>query len=81
MNIFMNLVKRFSEVGGTKAGVGALRKVRAPLLLASDISSWVPVSSSCFVRSTEKLTQVLRQVLQDLEAVPKDGGLNIILLN
>ena len=78
MNTFMNLVKRSSEVGGTRGGVGASGGVRASvgasLLPALDllIGPLAPASlSSSPARLTRVLTQGLRRVVQDLEAIAK----------
>ena len=77
----MNLMKRSSEVGGIRGGVGALGGVGASLLPASDLPPWAPASSSCSVGSMGGLTQGLRWVVRDPGAIAKDGGLNMILLN
>ena len=73
MNTFMNLVKRFSEVGGTKGGVEASEGVGDSLLLALDLlaGSWPASSSRSPARLTKLLTRGLRRVVQDLGAIAK----------
>ena len=82
MNIFMNFVKKSLMGGETKGGVGASKEIRALLLLALDFLArpWVPVSLSYSIELTKKLTQGLRWVVQDLEAIAIEG-LNVILSN
>ena len=82
MNTFMNLIKRSSEVRVIKGGVEASGRVRASLLLAFDLPAglWAPASSSSSsVKSTGMLTQKLRRLVQDPEAIAKDGDLIVML--
>ena len=70
----MNLVKRSSEVGGTKGEVEASRRIGASLLLALDLlaGSWAPAnSSSSPAESTGVLTRGLRWVVRDLGTITK----------
>ena len=75
----MNFLKRSVAGEGTRGEVGASRGVGASLLPTSDLLPWVPASSSCSFRSAERLTQGVRRVVRDLEAIVKEGGLNVIL--
>ena len=77
----MNLVKRSLELSGTRGGVKALGGVEASLLLAFNLLSWAPASSSCSMESTRGLTRGLRRVVRDPGAIAKDRGLNVIFLN
>ena len=53
----MNFVKRSSEGGGTRGGLGASGGIRALLLPASNLSAKPSAlaSSSCSVKLTERL--------------------------
>ena len=69
---------------GTRSRVGALKRVEALLLLASDFLAepWAPANSSCFLmRLAIRLTQKLYQVVWDFRTIAKDGDLNEIFLN
>ena len=69
----MNFVNRSLEGGRTRGGVGALRRVRASSLLASDLA---PASLSCSMGSTEELTQELRRMVRDSGAIAKEEEKN-----
>ena len=72
MNIIINLVKRFSEVGGTRGGVEASGEVGALSLPAlNPLAGPWPASSSSFpAELTGVLTQGLRQA-RDFGAIAK----------
>ena len=79
----MNFVKS-SMVGGMRGRVIATGRVKASLLPGLNLLArpWALASSSSFLaESTGVVTQGLRQVAQDLEAIAKDGSLNVILPN
>ena len=67
MNTFMNFEKRSLEGGGIRGGVGALGRVRASLLVVSDLA---PASLLCSPgMSAGRLTQGLQRVVQDFGAI------------
>ena len=79
MNTCINFVKKSSAGKATRGEVEVLGEVGALLLPASDFT---PASSSCFLGMLAGgLTQRLRQMMQDLGAIAKNGGLNVILLS
>ena len=74
----MNFVKRSLEKGKTKGRVGVLERVRALLLLASDL---MPASLSYSLKMSAKgLIQRLYRVMQN-PGVIAIKGLNVIFLN
>ena len=77
----MNFVKRLLVGGGTRAEVGASGGVRASLLPALDFLFALASSSCSLEMSAGGLTQGLHRVVQDLQAIVKDGGLNMIFPN
>ena len=69
MNTFKNFVNISSTEGGIKDRVGALGGIGASLLLTLDLTL---ASLSCFPgMSVRGLTQGLRRVMQDPEAITK----------
>ena len=78
----MNFVKKTLAKKGIRSRVGALEEIKALLLPALNLSSrfWVFASSSCSVRLNGKLTQGLRQVMQDPGAIAIKN-MNIVFLN
>ena len=81
MNTFMNFVKRSLEQGGTRSRVGASGGMGASSLPALDLPS-APAGLFCSpAMSARRLTQGLRQVMQDPGTIAKGGGLNVILPN
>ena len=83
MNTFINFVKKFLKGGGTKDGVGVSRGIQVLLLPALDLLAglWTLASSSYSVELTERFTQGLCRVVQDLSAIARNKNLNIIFLN
>ena len=75
-------MKRSLVERGIKSRVGALRKIRAPLMLALDLLTrfWVPISSFCSVKLTQRLMQGFYQA-QDSKAIVKNRSLFMIFLN
>ena len=80
----MNLMNRFLIGGKTRGGMGASKRVKTLSLPTSDIltGTWLPISLSCsLIGLIGRLTQELRQMVQDPGAIAKNGDLNIIFLN
>ena len=62
--------------------VGALRGIEASSLSASNLEPEILASSSYFLRIlAKKLTQKLRQVVQNLRVIVKNRDLNVFFLN